>query len=82
MKLKQLGRKVDARVYDDGKKPRDIAKAAIKASKEEVLIFDSAGRDALDRELGLGAGASRPEVVDAMQGHILAQGVLMGTYHR
>jgi Raf kinase inhibitor-like YbhB/YbcL family protein len=37
---------------------------------------------ALDRELGLAAGASRPEVVDAMQGHILVQGVLMGTYQR
>ncbi|MCK4714345.1 MAG: signal recognition particle receptor subunit alpha, partial [Candidatus Aenigmarchaeota archaeon] len=49
--LRQLGRKVDARVYEEGKKPRDIAKSAIKQAKEEVLIFDSAGRDALDRGL-------------------------------
>ncbi len=49
--LRQLGRKVDARVYEEGKKPRDIAKSAIKQAKEEVLIFDSAGRDALDKGL-------------------------------
>jgi signal recognition particle subunit SRP54 len=49
--LRQLGRKVDARVYEEGKKPGDIAKSAIKQSREEVLIFDSAGRDALDKGL-------------------------------
>jgi signal recognition particle subunit SRP54 len=49
--LRQLGKKVDARVHEEGKKPKDIAKAAIKAAKEEVLIFDSAGRDALDKGL-------------------------------
>ncbi len=49
--LRQLGRKVDARVYEEGKKPRDIAKSAVKHAKEDVLIFDSAGRDALDRGL-------------------------------
>jgi signal recognition particle subunit SRP54 len=49
--LAQLGKKVDVPVYMEGKKPDDIAKNAIKKSKEEVLIFDSAGRDALDKEL-------------------------------
>jgi signal recognition particle subunit SRP54 len=49
--LRQLGRKTDTRVYDKGRKPADIARAAIKAAREEVLIFDSAGRDALDRGL-------------------------------
>jgi signal recognition particle subunit SRP54 len=49
--LKQLGEKIDVRFYDSGKKPQDIAKAALKSSKDEVLIFDSAGRDALDKEL-------------------------------
>jgi signal recognition particle subunit SRP54 len=49
--LEQLGKKVDVPVYREGKKPEDIAKNAIKKSKEEVLIFDSAGRDALDKEL-------------------------------
>ncbi len=37
---------------------------------------------ALDTQLDLAAGASKGEVVDAMHGHILAQGELMGTYQR
>ena len=37
---------------------------------------------ALDQRLNLKAGASRKQVVDAMQGHILAQGQLTGTYQR
>lgn len=37
---------------------------------------------ALDYELPLKAGAKRPEVDQAMEGHILGQGQLMGTYHR
>jgi len=49
--LEQLGKKIDVPVYRDGKKPDDIARNAIRKSKEEVLIFDSAGRDALDKEL-------------------------------
>ncbi len=49
--LKQIGKQVDVHVYSEGKKPVDIAKNAIKKSKENVLIFDSAGRDALDKEL-------------------------------
>ena len=49
--LKQLSKKVDVAFYADGKKPVDIAKNALKKAKEEVLIFDSAGRDALDKEL-------------------------------
>lgn len=48
--LVQLGNKVKVPVYHKGKKPGDIAKEALKA-KEDVLIFDSAGRDALDKEL-------------------------------
>jgi len=49
--LAQLGKKINAPVYTDGKKPVDIAKNAMKKSNEAVLIFDSAGRDALDKEL-------------------------------
>ena len=37
---------------------------------------------ALDGTLDLKAGASKKQVIDAMQGHILAQGRLIGTYQR
>ncbi len=65
--LRQLGKKVDAVVYEKGKDPSDIAKSAIKAAKEDVLIFDSAGRDALDKGLAkelnsLGKAAKPDEV--------------------
>jgi len=37
---------------------------------------------ALDTMLRLEPGATKPQVLDAMEGHILAQGVLIGTYKR
>jgi Raf kinase inhibitor-like YbhB/YbcL family protein len=37
---------------------------------------------ALDDTLGLAAGATRDEVMHAMEGHVLARGELMGTYAR
>jgi Raf kinase inhibitor-like YbhB/YbcL family protein len=37
---------------------------------------------ALDTELDLGAGMTREEVVRAMEGHVLAEGRLLGTYQR
>ena len=37
---------------------------------------------ALDSELPLKAGATKAEVMKAMEGHILLQGQLMGTYRR
>jgi Raf kinase inhibitor-like YbhB/YbcL family protein len=37
---------------------------------------------ALDKTLDLSAGASKAQVVHAMQGHILAEGQLMGRYGR
>jgi Raf kinase inhibitor-like YbhB/YbcL family protein len=37
---------------------------------------------ALDTTLNLQPGASKDEVEEAMQGHLLADGQLMGTYHR
>ena len=37
---------------------------------------------ALDQPLDLNAGASKRQVLDAMQGHILAQGQLTGIYQR
>lgn len=37
---------------------------------------------ALDTELGLEAGATKGSVLDAMDGHVLAQGELIGTYTR
>jgi len=49
--LKQLGDSLEIHVYADGKKAEDIAKNALKKAKEDVLIFDTAGRDALDGEL-------------------------------
>lgn len=49
--LRQVGKKAGVNVYYEGKKPEDIAKNTIKKAKEEVLVFDSAGRDALDKVL-------------------------------
>jgi Raf kinase inhibitor-like YbhB/YbcL family protein len=37
---------------------------------------------ALDNKLDLGADATRAQVIDAMQGHILAKAVLEGRFHR
>jgi Raf kinase inhibitor-like YbhB/YbcL family protein len=37
---------------------------------------------ALDKKVGLKPGASRQELDQAMQGHILGKAELMGTYHR
>ena len=37
---------------------------------------------ALDQTLDLMAGASKKQVLDAIQGHVLAQGRLTGTYQR
>jgi len=37
---------------------------------------------ALDKELGLKPGSSKKEVERAMEGHILAEGKLIGTYQR
>lgn len=37
---------------------------------------------ALDTELSLGPGAAKEEVLDAMDGPVLAQAELMGTYKR
>lgn len=48
--LRQLGTKIDAKVYTEGGKPEKIAQQALSA-KEDVLLFDSAGRDALDKQL-------------------------------
>lgn len=49
--LEQIGKRIGAPVYREGKSPVKIAEHALKASKEDVIIFDSAGRDALDKEL-------------------------------
>jgi signal recognition particle subunit SRP54 len=49
--LRQIGKQLEVKVYHEGKKPEDIAKNALKEAKENVLIFDTAGRDALDGEL-------------------------------
>ncbi|MGD2116061.1 MAG: YbhB/YbcL family Raf kinase inhibitor-like protein [Acidobacteriota bacterium] len=37
---------------------------------------------ALDAEVGLGAGATKTEVLEAIDGHVLAQAELVGTYSR
>ena len=49
--LGQLGGKMGVPVYSEGSSPEDIARNALKKAKEDILIFDSAGRDALDQEL-------------------------------
>jgi signal recognition particle subunit SRP54 len=49
--LEQIGEKVGAKVYKEGKKAEDVARNALKKAKDDVLIFDSAGRDALDEGL-------------------------------
>lgn len=49
--LEQIGEKVGAKVYKEGKKAEDVARNALKKTKDDVLIFDSAGRDALDEGL-------------------------------
>ena len=37
---------------------------------------------ALDKELDLPAGATKPQLLEAMKGHILAEGQLVGRYSR
>ena len=37
---------------------------------------------ALDTELGLQPGATKPQLLEAMTGHVLAEGQLMGKYSR
>jgi hypothetical protein len=37
---------------------------------------------ALDTELDLDSGATKDQLLEAMQGHILAEAQLMGTYSR
>jgi signal recognition particle subunit SRP54 len=49
--LEQIGSRLSSPVYREGKGADGIAKEALKKSKEPVLIFDSAGRDALDGAL-------------------------------
>jgi len=60
--LKQIAKQLDVKVYagEGGSRlggllhkesAEDIAKEALKQSKEDILIFDTAGRDALDKEL-------------------------------
>jgi len=49
--LQQLSDKIGVACYRDGKRPEDIVKNALKSSKDDILIVDTAGRDALDKEL-------------------------------
>lgn len=46
--LQQIGSRLSSPVYREGRGADGIAKEALKKSKEPVLVFDSAGRDALD----------------------------------
>ncbi len=63
--LRQVGERIRANVYCEGKNPREIAEKAVKNASEDVLIFDSAGRNALDSELAKElrelAGAIKPD---------------------
>ncbi|MCD6496166.1 MAG: signal recognition particle protein [Candidatus Aenigmarchaeota archaeon] len=49
--LEQIGSRLKVTVYRDGKGAEGVAREALKKSREGVMIFDSAGRDALDGEL-------------------------------
>jgi signal recognition particle subunit SRP54 len=49
--LQQIGKKAGFPVYREGKGADGVAAEALKKSKDAVLIFDSAGRDALDSAL-------------------------------
>lgn len=49
--LAQLAKQVEVKVYLEGKGAEGIAKKALEQSKDDVLIVDSAGRNALDEEL-------------------------------
>jgi signal recognition particle subunit SRP54 len=49
--LRQLGKQLELKVYDEGKGPEAIAQKALQRAKENIVIFDTAGRDALDSEL-------------------------------
>jgi signal recognition particle subunit SRP54 len=49
--LEQIGQSIGIAVYREGKSPLDIANKAMEKSREDVLIFDSAGRDALDKNM-------------------------------
>ena len=49
--LRQLAKKIEVPIYFEGKNPEKIAKEALKKNKDDVIIFDSAGRDALDKNL-------------------------------
>jgi len=66
--LKQISENVGARFYGEGGTPSEIAEKAVKHSREDVLIFDSAGRNALDKELAeelmeLAATAKPDEII-------------------
>jgi signal recognition particle subunit SRP54 len=66
--LAQIGKRISAPVYAEGRKAVDIARKALEKSREQILIFDSAGRDALDKELaeelkGLGKAVKPDEVL-------------------
>jgi len=49
--LSQIGGRLTVPVYTEGKKAEDVAKGALAHGRDTVLIFDSAGRDALDSGL-------------------------------
>lgn len=49
--LKQLSEKIKVRFYSEGNSSIEAVKNALKKSKEEVLIVDTAGRNAFDEEL-------------------------------
>ncbi|RLJ00190.1 MAG: signal recognition particle protein [Candidatus Aenigmatarchaeota archaeon] len=49
--LIQIGEKIGVNVYHEGASAIEVARNAINKAKEAVLIFDTAGRDALDEEL-------------------------------
>jgi signal recognition particle subunit SRP54 len=50
--LRELGEKIGARVFiDENRNPFELAKKVLNEKKFDSLIFDTAGRNALDKEL-------------------------------
>ncbi len=50
--LKQLAEKIGVKYYSSGNNTEEAVKNAIKESKEDVIIIDTAGRNAFNDELG------------------------------
>ena len=72
--LRQSGLMDGMSVVDYGCGPGLFTMAAANVVGAQGLVY------ALDIELDLDSGAEKKELLEALQGHVLARGQLMGTY--